>query len=396
MKKYSIITLIMGIIVSLFVLFTRLLGIGWVLIIALIPISNYALFIASQKIKGISKKLMLALIFIVSITINISFLLACTLVVANVPPEKTFDPGIKIDSPDPKGEKAYLELQPMFEKFNAKSEYPYKKMLDYIEKEFPLDENITKILNNTKVDRLNIINVISSTTLYIPKTEIVSTQLNTQKTSQSSMGMQRLFLIELLEIKQLFINGENDKALKKYELLWDSSINLAKSKNISLIYSIHAKGSVQRLVSFYFNNKKFFINDDLKNLNIDFGKLSKDIENCMQKGYMREYQETVESVRNLNYRWPLLDYNQTSKKIYFIFHDIAEETKLSSPKPQDEKLLKEIRSHFDHPSINSVKYYIKNPVGNYFYLNTTHLFSGINRSLFTLKDNLKKMSAEAQ
>jgi hypothetical protein len=300
MKKYNLITLIMGIMVSCFIFYTGLSGVKWFIIILLIPVANFALSIFRRKINGIPKKLISILFIFISIIINISFLSTLTFCFINLPPEKAFEAGIKPDPYDSKGEKAFEQLQPLFVEYNKKAD-KYNGINTilgkYLDSDVPIDSRILEFISNTKAARKSIIDVLSSNILYMKYSEHYHVP-------ESNKGVLSLFDNELAEIKYMFKQGQNESALEKYRLLWNSSINLFDYKNPGLVNSLIAKASLSRLINFYNKNKSFFPKNYFKDLNFNADELIKKLEDSIERGFNNEYQARVYSVKHSKYKWP--------------------------------------------------------------------------------------------
>ncbi|MDP4183292.1 MAG: hypothetical protein Q8942_19655 [Bacillota bacterium] len=385
MKKYNLITLIMGLSVSLFLYFTRVLDSGWIIIITLIPIANYALSVFSRRITGISKKLIYTLLIIISIIINISFLASFTICIINLPPDKAAETEIKPIPSDPNGEKIFNQLQPLFAEFNKKhtTDSVYNIYKKYANSNVPIDSKILTIISNTKTLRKSIIDILSTNTFYIINPSYQKDDQTIEP--QSNKGLLNFFRLDLIEIKYLFTTGQRESALTKYHLLWNSSINLLDCKNPNLINSLIAKTTLDLLMDFYNNNKRFFPENYLENLNFNSDILIRKLEASREKGFNSENLSVITYLKSLKYKWPFLDYNKTAKKVNERFSQLIKDSKLDS-KPENSE------NDSDLPYGLSVNHYLFNPIGTYYYLQNISIFTGINDSLYETKDKIRMLA----
>jgi len=384
MKKYNFITLAMGLTVSLFLFLTGVLEIGWFIIVSMIPAANYALSVFCRRIKGIPKTLMSGLFIIISILINLSFLSALTVSLLNLPPQKAFEAEIKTDPYDQEGDKAFNELQTLFSEFNKKKGGVSSILVDkYLSSDIAIDSSILSAISGTRDIRKRIIDITSKNTLYINN----SYHSNDGKVvnPQSNNGFMALFRTELSEIKYMFTQGQHESSMTKYRLLWDSSVNLLDCKNPTFINSLIGRASLNLLMDFYNNNKKFFPENYLKDINFNKDELIKKLENCWENGLNNEYLSTASRIRSLKYKWPLLDYNKTANEIYDTFAKLIKESKLDlNPENSTSKSNQAY-------TLSLKNFSLFNPIGTFYIEENTLLFGNINNGFYKTKNMIKAL-----
>ncbi len=388
MKKFTFISGILALLVSLFLIISLKFQIPVFLTLA-VPAFLFIYTFQSGNLSG--KKLSLTA-RILSLSSIIIFLLSVIFMIINLPIGKPFEEKLQKISAMPEKEENYNRINFRIKQLsiilndNRSASNDFDALIDKYDYK---SEIISKTLNDSLIVRSELVKLFTETPFSIPEKFYMDRYLESTTESQAFYGPRlsskyqyenhvSFFKLELTDIRKMFNSGEYEKGFTKYINLWKCEDVILSSNNISIDNILIFESTIKLLIEFYDSNQNTIKKHDM----IKLLSLSENIESKLAQTFHRalskEYEIACHNLSQLKYNWPFLDYNKTSRLYHDMFVNIASKV--------------DNIGNASSVSHNTGNFKLQNPVGNSCYQKVFNALNGIEDNFIELKTLLAKFN----